>query len=297
MTAPLLALNWSEKGNDGRAYKHPLNPDKKVFSVTTALKVLDKGGLAQWSADLTAAWYAANPDYTMTHSDEGAYNGGRFQWSKELARAGERGTKVHAWFEAHQRWTDYPELDEEEAQIVERLKELLASTGYTGEHVEATVWSDTHGYAGTLDSFGMLDGVPTVIDAKTSRRIHLEHVYQLSALVNADTLLVFKGTPDDEAHLAELKAKNHAQFWQEIGGWYNEIPMPQAKQAALFQVRPDDVDGSTGELVESFWKVYRISREDLDRFYPGFLAALALKRNMVETKKLFAEFESAGGTW
>ncbi len=299
MTSPLLALNFSEKENDGRGYRHPLHPETKVFSVTTALKVLDKGGLAQYAANLTAAFYAANPEYSLSRSPERAYNGGRFRWNDDVKRAGERGTKVHAWFEASQKWEEGPELDDEEQQIVGQLQELLSSVNYESEHVETTVWNASRGYAGTLDSFGKLDGVPTIIDAKTSRNIWPEHIFQLAALMFSETMLVFNGTNEDEQGLIELKEKNSSQFWSEAHKWYDEVPTPYSEQAAVFKVRPDDLHSTTGELIPAHWEIHTISRDDLEPFFDGFIGALSLKKVLTEQKKVIDKFkeDEYSGNW
>jgi hypothetical protein len=46
---------------------------------------------------------------------------------------------------------------------------------------EVPVWSDKHGYKGTLDCIGKVDGVMTLLDWKTSNSISLDYRLQLAA--------------------------------------------------------------------------------------------------------------------
>ncbi len=47
--------------------------------------------------------------------------------------------------------------------------------------IETTIFSDIHGYAGTVDLVCRIDGVPYVIDFKTSKQVWKEHELQISA--------------------------------------------------------------------------------------------------------------------
>ena len=56
--------------------------------------------------------------------------------------------------------------------------------------VEATAWSETHGYAGTLDFIAMVDGEVVITDIKTGKSGAWPDVaLQLSAYANADFLI------------------------------------------------------------------------------------------------------------
>ncbi len=46
---------------------------------------------------------------------------------------------------------------------------------------ESPLFSDEMGYGGTPDWYGLLDGVPTLLDIKTSRDLHAEHWVQTAA--------------------------------------------------------------------------------------------------------------------
>jgi ATP-dependent exoDNAse (exonuclease V) beta subunit len=46
---------------------------------------------------------------------------------------------------------------------------------------ETTIFSDIHGYAGTVDCICRIDGVPYVIDFKTSKQVWHEYELQISA--------------------------------------------------------------------------------------------------------------------
>jgi hypothetical protein len=58
------------------------------------------------------------------------------------------------------------------------------------EFTEATVVSDTYGYAGTLDSIAVIDGKRYILDIKTGRFVYPEVALQLAAYSRADYAIV-----------------------------------------------------------------------------------------------------------
>lgn len=60
--------------------------------------------------------------------------------------------------------------------------------------VEATVWSHTFGYAGTMDALVRLkDGRVAMVDYKTGKDVHFDAALQLTALKNADVIVSTDG--------------------------------------------------------------------------------------------------------
>lgn len=53
---------------------------------------------------------------------------------------------------------------------------------------EFTVWSDRYGYAGTVDLFCYIDGIPWIIDFKVSASIYPSHEIQVSAYKFANAM-------------------------------------------------------------------------------------------------------------
>lgn len=50
---------------------------------------------------------------------------------------------------------------------IESFKKFKERTGFLVEHIELPVWSSAYRVAGTLDYFGKLNGISTVIDLKS----------------------------------------------------------------------------------------------------------------------------------
>ena len=58
---------------------------------------------------------------------------------------------------------------------------------------EATMWSRTHGYAGTGDLCVRMNGKITWLDIKSGKNLYQEYAMQLEALANADFVLTSEG--------------------------------------------------------------------------------------------------------
>lgn len=133
--------------------------------------------------------------------------------------AARRGTAVHHLIEGKTK--EELRLEEGDWESVEPMYEsfkLWASErNFKAIHNEVSVWSDKHGYKGTLDCIGEVDGVTTLLDWKTSNSIRLEYRLQLAAYWYAykescpeplDTKLIrivrFGGRSDKESQTKDL---------------------------------------------------------------------------------------------
>ena len=127
-----------ENGENGRRY---LSPDGHKFpSITTVLGVLNKASIAAWRARV-----------------------GEEEANKVSHRASTRGTAVHDIVEKY--------LDNEELPDV--LPHITASLNRIGKIFaqESPLYSRHLGVAGRVDCVGEYDGVPSIIDFKTSKKI------------------------------------------------------------------------------------------------------------------------------
>jgi genome maintenance exonuclease 1 len=134
-----------ENGANGRRY---LSPDgQKYPSITTVLGVLSKAGIAAWRARV---------------GDEEA--------NKISHRASTRGTAVHDLVE---KYLDNEELPEVLPHITASLSNLKPSLSRIGRIFaqESPLYSKHLGVAGRVDCVGEYDGVPSIIDFKTSKKI------------------------------------------------------------------------------------------------------------------------------
>jgi hypothetical protein len=85
-----------------------------------------------------------------------------------LEKARIRGTRVHTMIEYFETDDlDETYLDEELAGYLNSYKRFKAQTGFEPIIVEGRTWSRLHGYAGSFDLFGRIDGHYELIDTKS----------------------------------------------------------------------------------------------------------------------------------
>lgn len=130
----------------GRTY---LDPDGNRYpSITTVLSILSEEAIAAWRKRV---------------GDEEANRVGH--------RASSRGTSVHAIIEKYllnEDTTDYlPHI----RQSLENVRPILDKNITKIYGLETALYSRHLGVAGRCDCVGVFDGVPSIIDFKTSRRV------------------------------------------------------------------------------------------------------------------------------
>ena len=206
--------NTIMRGNS-RLYVHPLTRDK-VPGVTSVLSMLPKGFLSFWASKVTAEFVADNiaTIFPLIMSDRTAAielmkNAPR----RNTAAASEMGVEVHELYErlakGQKAGRVHPELDPYVKHFAAFEKEFRPEF----LHVERTVWSETHSYAGSLDFIAKIDGETVVGDFKTTRSgVHAEVAAQLAAYAHADYIL-----GDD-------------------GG---KVDLPKIDAGIVFHIRPD----------------------------------------------------------
>lgn len=225
MTKPPLSQFWSEKDGDGRRYRHP-KTGEILPSVTTILKENPKN-LEQYAANLTLEWAVENWQFLGQSSNEKGIRAGKYRWKDHSSSRAEVGDGVHSWIEAeHKGLWEFPDLDDEQEQIIEQWEHLKTVHKIEPVYTELTAWHSGH-FAGTLDGLWYIDSKLTLIDVKTSKSHWPEHDYQISALAHADKALV------ELVHGADPKKK---EDWEEID---NPAHMSKIDGAALIHLRAD----------------------------------------------------------
>lgn len=162
-------------------------------SVTQALGIIAKPALINWAAsqerefviqvatdlylELPPEPRMSRPGYTNTLQKRLGHERAH---QKQLAKAGEIGTQVHALIE----WNLRRQLGQipgpEPAVVPAALHAFGAFQRWADEHdlqpelIEQTVWSKMHGYAGTLDLVAKVGGRRTCVDFKTGKAIYAE---------------------------------------------------------------------------------------------------------------------------
>lgn len=196
MTAPALSVDTS----NGRYYRRPGRHDT-VPSITNIIGMLDKPALRYWYAKECANYAADNREKLATLNRDEAYtlvrNAPNAYTSESPASIG---NQVHAWIERFVKG-EPPSHDELMGasrtargmwQAFTKVRNEYEKRGLEFIATEFTVWSDTHGYAGTADLHLRIDGFDTLVDTKTGKGIYPETAMQLAAIANADVIL----TPD-----------------------------------------------------------------------------------------------------
>lgn len=181
----------------GRFYE---TPDGEFPSVTTILGVIGKPALINWAAnmertlvmDVSANLYedvAGTPKMSRLAwlSTMQQRLGKTKQHQRELAKAGEIGTQVHALIE----WTlraklcqqpgPSPAICDKAQWCFMVFEEWAKKVNLKPLLIEQQVWSAVHGYAGTMDLLAEIDGQLTVIDFKTGKRVYPEAHLQNAA--------------------------------------------------------------------------------------------------------------------
>lgn len=288
MAEPLLRVRASGYGGSG--YLNPWTGER-VIGVTTALGSLDKGGIVQWSVDQTIGYMLANKDAVYNRTSEQAY--GFLRWYHKRAREAdfddpnvdlhsahvgvlndlaELGTMVHEWIEAYLTGGFTPDLVRpEQVQMVEAFLDWEAEHEVEVHAAELTVFGNQ--YAGTADLFATVDGVPSLLDVKTSRAIRDSHIGQLAALGAADWAVeqVFEPGEGDAAHK---------------GNWFRKRDIPGFSEYAILQLRPFE------EGRDPFCKIHHVPHEQIAAGYDLFIAARDARFANKRLTQLRKEYEN-----
>ena len=175
-------------------------PEGKFPSVTTILSVVGKPALVGWSANVEREMviieshklYRENIGWPELNSIEWTLRmqellGKKRAHTRQLDKAGEIGSQVHKLIE----WTlraelmesvgGSPQVSPEARMAFTAWLDWKASVCLKPLVVERKVWSQTHGYAGTLDLLALVNGRETVVDWKTGKAVYPEAHLQNAA--------------------------------------------------------------------------------------------------------------------
>lgn len=307
---PKLRVKASGFGGSGYCIPTRSRPDGSRFvvpGVTTVTGVFDKGGVAQWAVNQTAAWAVNNIDGLLSRSQDQGYKMLRYYWKRKpdfddptvdirdyhvgvLDDAAELGTLTHDWVAEHVNGNFEPELKRhEQVEMVNVFLDWMAFHTVIPVLTEVTVVGEE--YAGTLDHIWQImcnhDGEPCVpgadlslitvlVDVKTSRATRDEHYAQLGALGAADTLMV--QVESDTPGAALYKTTK----WGET--WWVEDELPSFSEYAIMQIRPNDVDND-GNPVPAYARLKHIPHNVVDHAFEYFLGGLKARHAQLQLKR------------
>lgn len=211
----MAALKTIQRGGS-RFYVHP-ETRAKYPGVTSVIDQLPKPFLTFWYAKMTAEAAVDNIGATI----QLLLNGERkaaIDFLKGAARrytsgAADMGTEVHDLFERLAKGERVGRLHPEVEVYANHIREFLDQVQPEFLHIEDTVWSDTHQYAGSFDWIARIGGEIVMGDTKTTKSgVKPPVALQLAAYTNADHIITQSG---------------------EIA------PIPAIEAAAVFHVRPE----------------------------------------------------------
>lgn len=204
-----MPRNASESGNK-RLYTWATG--EKFWSVTTIIGGgLPKPALLPWGiksvAEAAVAKRKTLTAMTIECETEGKCSPGNWcsscdaavRWLKSAPyqqrdKAADLGTRIHEAAEAYKLGRPMPEWAEDIRPYMEQYVRWLVAHEPTFEATEATVYSRTERYAGTLDAIVTLaDGRRLLIDYKSGKDVYPEVAIQLAAYRHAE----FIGMPDN----------------------------------------------------------------------------------------------------
>ncbi len=156
----------------------PPEADARLYAVTTIIKASTSNeALIFWSAEETAKCAVGSMKtlYAMIENQgepaaidwlkEARYRGGKNQRSST-----DLGTEFHRLAEEYSLTGERPACDDEMRPYLDQFDGLLQKLQPEVLAAEMTVYHALYGYAGTLDAVWLVNGVPYIIDYKSSKK-------------------------------------------------------------------------------------------------------------------------------
>lgn len=174
----------------------------KVPGVTSVVGMLPKGFLGPWNAKLVAETAVENLGEVVgiaMRDRQAAIDFLKGAPRRFTSKAADVGTDAHDIFEKMAGGASPGRLHPELKVYADHFGEFLDEFQPEFLHLEQTVWSDTHSYAGSFDAVMKIGGEVVGADWKTTRSgVHAEVAIQLSAYRYADYILNPEGGEDLE---------------------------------------------------------------------------------------------------
>lgn len=291
MTQPKLAIAGS--GFGGRGYKQIFGDGSIVPSVTTALGAVgDPAGLIHWNIEQTALYAVTHIDDLLNRTEEAGVRYLQYVTKKQKAEVldaddlnvftasrvvlddlSNTGTFIHQYIDddLNDRFTTDP-YRQDHVEMVEAWYQWKSEHTIEVHATEATVFGS--GFAGTGDFWATIDGIPMLVDAKSSRKVGFQHVAQLAALGSCDTMAVEVAEGTEGAIYHKLTPAVAAQHSGQVDSWWIPKPTPSFSAYGVLQIRPGDFHATTGEYIEPFCKLHIIPQAKIDAGWEYFQAGL-----------------------
>lgn len=214
----MTTVHLERRGQEPLDVKKAEADDLRLWSVTTILGILDKPALLYWASEQTAKEAIRIAKTLPARVEEDGVEAtvkwlrdARFRRPKDSISDAEFGTGIHALCEEYALTGVKPTPDaqmfpgadlELARQCLDGFDRWLHEFQPTYLATEVTVYNATYGYAGTCDGFLSIDGVPLIIDYKSSRKsrdgrgqptgLYPEVAAQLAAYRHAEVAAVWR---------------------------------------------------------------------------------------------------------
>lgn len=245
----------------GRYYEWPSEDretTERYFRVTTIIDSgIPKPALLGWAVKETALYAINNIDLLKLHiakdldengklppfdekrkpTSEGCKEAYKLLWNSrwEMSqKAAQLGTDIHKAIETYVLDKPAPEWRDEVRSYLENAVKFLTDFEVLVEMTEASVFSRSQKYAGTLDMIAEIAGQRWLVDFKTGSGVYPEVGLQMSAYANAE----FIGKPDRSEH-----------------------PMPKVDHAAVVHLRPEGYSFIPVRIDEEVFQSFMYARE------------------------------------
>jgi hypothetical protein len=151
--------------------------DQRLTSVTTIIGCLDKAALLGWAAEETAKCAVRSAGSLPQRIEEEGEDaviewlaGARYRRPKDQRSATQLGTDVHAACERFAITGVLPDVDDEVRPYLVQFDRWAQRVQPEYHAAEMTVYSPTHGYAGTADFVATINGTTYIGDYKSATK-------------------------------------------------------------------------------------------------------------------------------
>jgi hypothetical protein len=221
------------KRSGSRFYVHP-ETNAKVPGVTSITGNLPKPFLQYWGQKLVAEEAVDNlgsiTQLMVAGKRDAAIDMLKRAPQRSTGDAARIGTDVHGLVEQLNRGESLGNVHPDLQPWITQYDKFLDDWQPEFLEVESTVWSDTYGYAGTLDGICRIDGDLLIWDLKTGKGVYPEVGLQLSAYSHADYFL----SPDGE-----------------------QRPIPKVDFGSVLHLRPDKYELRPVRVDDDVFSVFK----------------------------------------
>ena len=214
MTTPKIST--VQRGGS-RFYIDPRDTSKRLPGVTSVLNMLPKPFLKFWASKVVAETAYDNigtvVQMALTGQREGAIDYLKKAPDRFTGQAADVGSDVHDLLERLSLGESIGAVHPDLQPYIDGFHSFIAQYNPEFLFVEETVWSETHGYAGSFDAIAKIGDETIILDYKTTRSgVHDEVALQMSAYAHADYIMRDDGTT---------------------------VPLPKIDGAAVLHLRPE----------------------------------------------------------